>query len=291
MKLSNSILTAILISISVLVTSTVASADDMFSCFERSTKEQLSKAIGGQTQPKSLELYPWMVNLFHIDADVNFCGGSLINKNLVLTAAHCLLDKHGRPDIKNSQLLIRQSAKNGEAAGESRTVKSMVTHPEYNPKSSKNDIALILLDDPFKIGDHEIVRMLNPKTAKIWGKSNDCAKAIGWGLDDEIKTAKVIREVDLKITSKSSCNKQWKANRTKGIPDSAICAGYDTVKKDVCSGDSGGPLFIKGGPTKYLLAGLVSYGAFCKDRDVKMTGIYTRVSHYNEWIRETAKGM
>ena len=276
----------------VLASTTSIAAEERFSCFERSAKQHLTKISGGSEQPKSLEHYPWMVNLFSKRMGDHFCGGSLINNNLVLTAAHCLLDDYGDPQTSTSDLLVRQADKSGRAAGDSRSVISVATHPDYDPDTSTNDIALIRLDKPFNIANHEIVRLLNPTTAKTWGKANDCAKAIGWGLvDDTLEDAKVIREVNIKITSKSQCSAQWNESRPTRIPDTAICAGYDNIKKDVCRGDSGGPLVVKGGPTGHLLAGLVSFGVLCMHTEHKKTGVYTRISSFDNWIRETAGSM
>jgi secreted trypsin-like serine protease len=55
----------------------------------------------------------------------------------------------------------------------------------------------------------------------------------------------------------------------------------------VLQGDSGGPLFVKdtiGGKSKYVIAGLTSYGDGCGLRD--RPGIYARVSAFLDWIQK-----
>lgn len=63
-----------------------------------------------------------------------------------------------------------------------------------------------------------------------------------------------------------------------------ICAGDQD--EDSCQGDSGGPLFKYNHENgRYFLYGIVSYGVGCGRREYP--GIYTRVSHYIDWIRRT----
>lgn len=65
------------------------------------------------------------------------------------------------------------------------------------------------------------------------------------------------------------------------IQDSMMCAGrVDAGGPDGCFGDSGGPLLYKG-----LVVGIVSFGYSCGHR--YFPGVYTKVSHYTNWIIKT----
>ncbi len=94
-------------------------------------------------------------------------------------------------------------------------------------------------------------------------------------------TPSQLNNVKLNIYSSSSCNlvdsvHNWAAQ---------ICAGDLSGRKDTCQGDSGGPLYVQdeiNGVTKYVLAGIVSYGVECAKPNYP--GVYTRVSYYLDWI-------
>ena len=70
------------------------------------------------------------------------------------------------------------------------------------------------------------------------------------------------------------------------VSDGQLCAGNITSGGvDSCSGDSGGPLvcFAEGSFVGYVLTGVVSFGPqSCGEP--KFPGIYSRVTHYIDWI-------
>ncbi len=57
--------------------------------------------------------------------------------------------------------------------------------------------------------------------------------------------------------------------------------------QDTCQGDSGGPLYFAdtiNSKSKYIVAGVTSYGYQCAQRNYP--GVYTRVSYYLDWIND-----
>lgn len=61
-----------------------------------------------------------------------------------------------------------------------------------------------------------------------------------------------------------------------------LCAGYIKGGIDACAGDSGGPLVCNN-----TLCGIVSYGTGCGREG--FPGVYTKVSHYINWVKDTNK--
>lgn len=67
-----------------------------------------------------------------------------------------------------------------------------------------------------------------------------------------------------------------------------LCA--NAPGRDVCNGDSGGPLMWRQMPAnKVFVVGVVSYGMICGY--LQYPAVFTRTSDYEEWIlRNTASG-
>ena len=99
--------------------------------------------------------------------------------------------------------------------------------------------------------------------------------------------AEVLQQVVLRTISSRTCELQdW-----YGLPkydfqkSTMICAGYAQGGKDSCEADSGGPLVCRAPSGRWKLIGLVSWGpATCATP--KKPGVYTRVEHYLDWIKE-----
>ncbi|CAM1296279.1 Uncharacterised protein r2_g556 [Pycnogonum litorale] len=63
-----------------------------------------------------------------------------------------------------------------------------------------------------------------------------------------------------------------------------MCAGYAKGGRDSCQGDSGGPLLWKD-RGQYYVIGIVSAGIGCARQN--LPGLYTKASHYRNWILTT----
>lgn len=106
----------------------------------------VNRIVGG-TQVRSNK-YPWTAQLVkgrHYPR--LFCGGSLINDRYVLTAAHCV---HGNKDQITIRLL--QLDRSSRDPGIVRKVVHTTVHPQYNPTTIVNDVALLRLESPVPLG-------------------------------------------------------------------------------------------------------------------------------------------
>ena len=76
-------------------------------------------------------------------ANSQFCGASIIARQWILTAAHCVVDDDGAA-IPPAQVAVRTGA-NDLRNGDMRTVAEVIVHDAYDPRLLENDIALLRL--------------------------------------------------------------------------------------------------------------------------------------------------
>jgi trypsin len=237
--------------------------------FVGSSFAQTDKIVGGR---KALPgEFPYIVSLQ--DRAGHFCGGSLIKKNWVLTAAHCV----GK-DSRLERVIIGMQDLRDTSTSEIKTAKKIIVHPLYNDDTMDWDFALIELnsDSAFPPID------LNTREFAIHKGDAILMTIAGWGLLHETDTdlPNELRTVQLPLISSSVCNKVYKNQ----ITDRMLCAGIDRGGKDSCQGDSGGPMTFNDNG-HLVLAGIVSWGDGCARPHA--FGIYSKVSAAQEWIQKS----
>ncbi len=226
-------------------------------------EEEQLRIVGGQ--PAGPGEYPFMAAL--MSNGYQFCGGSLVAPNWVLTAAHCVQGERA----SDVQILLGSNDLN--SGGQRIGAKRLIVHPAYN--GGTPDVALIELNQS---AAQQPVSLLEP------GSSLDdpgkAATVIGWGLTSENGGASdTLMEVQVPIVSDTICNQAY-----GGYVDTPqeICAGLAEGGKDACNGDSGGPLFVAGNNGGFFQAGVVSWGDGCARANAY--GVYARVSAQKDWI-------
>lgn len=189
--------------------------------------------------------------------DAQFCGGTLVKANVIVTAAHC------SDFVTAGQVQVLTGTRNLDGTGVRRNVLSISIHPSWNPSTFNNDVAVWRLSTSATGIPLASLATADPAVGTA-------LLATGWGALTEGGSFPInLRKVSLPMVSRTNCND---ANSYNGqITTNMLCAGRDSGGIDSCQGDSGGPL-ARGS----VLTGIVSWGTGCARPN--LFGVYTRVS-------------
>ncbi|XP_066493742.1 chymotrypsin-like protease CTRL-1 [Tiliqua scincoides] len=216
--------------------------------------------------------WPWQVSL-QTNYGWHLCGGSLINENWVVTAAHCEV----RPGT-HFVILGEYDRSSGAEPIQTRSIVKAITHPSWDARNMNNDITLLKLSSPAQLNARVSPVCLAYSTETL--PSGLKCVTTGWGRTSSTcnDTAAKLQQVALPLVTVSQCQQYWGSS----ITSSMICAGAAGASS--CQGDSGGPLVCQKG-SAWTLIGIVSWGT--SNCNVRAPAVYTRVSKFRNWIEQT----
>ncbi len=231
-----------------------------------------SEKIVGGVPVTDLAETPYMVSLS------GACGGSIISKKWVLTAAHCAGYFQA---VKGGVLNLSQP-------GVTFKIKRTIKHPEYNSSTMINDFALVELAEEIDFASTKLkaVKLATPDFEREGNQAPGMDSTVyGFGNigQGQSNSKKNLNKVVVPIVSNEEANRSEAYDGT--VFESMIAAGYATGGKDSCQGDSGGPLVVFDHQNEPVQIGVVSWGEGCALAN--KYGIYSRVSNGYKWITET----
>ncbi|EDX08079.1 GD25193 [Drosophila simulans] len=224
---------------------------------------------------------PWMV----LVSSSKMCGGSLITRQLVLTAAHCVFPEKMYVRLGNYETVNPEPyCVNNHCIPRfyNISVDLKIVHEKYN-ECLQNDIALLRMSEAVEYSDY--VRPICILVDEQMPSAQNYT-VTGWGKTESGKFSRILLNATLYNLDISKCKEKYE----KPVDRSQICAASHI--SNTCRGDSGGPLSSKFCYDNKLLTfqyGLVSYGA--ESCEAYNAGVNTNVSYHTEWILRAVQNM
>jgi secreted trypsin-like serine protease len=222
----------------------------------------------------------------------HFCGGTLIDANSVMTAAHCVVffgrqtneESLGFRDVRLDVGVTVLNTDQGKPRKIER-LSHVKVHPDYNGRrNNKFDVAVIRLNKP--VNGIDPIVLADPSLGDTLEDPPDDAIVAGWGDTRPqpptggvpSKFPKRMQEGTPPLVSDAQCDAAYDRPqvdpRLEVYPRLMVCAGQ--TAEDTCQGDSGGPMFVEDATLGRRQIGITSYGLGCGATG--FPGVYTEVN-------------
>ncbi|CAG0897855.1 unnamed protein product [Darwinula stevensoni] len=258
--------------------------------------------------------WPWQAGIYDDHSEVKdiICGGVLIGRQWVLTAAHCVVegeDTIAVRDVNDFLVYLGKHHRNTSLDDEfvqKLKVTQIIVHDQYT--GFESDIALMKLHDSANITkwvqliclpfDDELSDQILDGVQVKGGPHR--GYVTGWGIDASNRGTDVLTQVQLAVITKEECRNKI-SEITAAHPDSisrnTFCAGEQNYSssfveeqakeyRTVCKGDSGSPMVFASLSllkSQWVVEGIVSHiyerpGQNCSNYEPGQYGVFTRVN-------------
>jgi len=239
-------------------------------------KVSTSRVIGGTTAKAGA--WPWQIAMYFMGGFG--CGGSLVNSNWVVTAAHCI----GRKPANGFKILLGgQNRQKPDGNEQVIGVSHIIIHPQFNLYGKlNNDIALMKLSRP-ALFNNRVQPVCLPNQGEKPAVGSKCY-ITGWGkMQHPGRSVSKLQQLPLTVQDSNKCNRMnsWIFPVTQKM----ICGANPNVPENQsgCHGDSGGPFVCQQRDGSWKLQGVVSWGSpNCNSK--KAFSVFARVGQFRSWM-------
>ncbi|NXV40025.1 OVCH2 protein, partial [Rissa tridactyla] len=275
-----SLLLQILTSKRLLETSVLSVSDGVCGMPSNQPRFIFSRIIGGEEAvPYS---WPWQVSIQI--SDEHICGGAVLAKEWVVTAAHCFNSREPYRDLWMVVTGLHDLTE--QEYRQKSSVKQYIIHPSFNKTTMDSDIALLQLAEPLEF-NHYVSPVCLPAEEETVQPSSVCV-VTGWGAcEEDREKGKKLHQLEVPILVLDTCQSYY-INLPSKVTQQMICAGFPLEEgRDSCTGDSGGPLVCPSEDNSgfYTLHGITSWGMGCGRKSYP--GVYTNVGVFVDWIKQS----
>jgi secreted trypsin-like serine protease len=220
--------------------------------------------VGGSRA--SIADFPYVVYLTTTDG-FQFCGGTLVYDNKVITAAHCTVGK------KPADIMVVAGREDKESgAGVTSPVRSIWLHPKFADVRSGADVSVLTLAQRLP---YATLPLPTKDDADLYAAGKP-GVILGWGRTAaDGQPSRYLLRASVPVVADPDCAKSYPDYKS----ESMVCAGVPQGGVDSCQGDSGGPFIVNG-----KLAGITSWGEGCAGPG--KPGVYTRLATYLDVLQD-----
>ena len=234
--------------------------------------------------PINITEAPWQV-LLRVNGE-DWCGGSIIAPNFILTAKHCLFDDRGillQPSA--IRVITGTTCRNQVNSSNTFNVSRIILHPDPNV-----DAALLQLSSHITFNNNRrAINYLGATNSSHYNVGNR-VRVSGWGMTmpNVPVFPNCLQAVDVNIISNQAASDvlrplpSWRRDLRA---HEMATTGTGDIRQGACHADSGGPLSIRTSTNEPVLIGIVQGGVpGCGGSNQNSPSVFVRVSHIVTWI-------
>jgi len=231
----------------------------------------------------SADKFPYIASLRQPSDGQHFCTGALVAQTVVLTSAHCLEPRLGGYEQPLVDFYRTCTSCDDESGVRRVAVSTSIKHPNWSGEVRDGaDLALLVLSESLEGPYLRVLPQQDP--AQAFGDLQSFQFA-GYGLVREEQVSVTLQEVELFYRRQGFCRQLYQTLGYEFKPEDTICA-TGLGRAELCRGDSGGPLILKGAtPDEDFAVGILSGGSPGCGVDVQLPALFTNLYLYQNDLR------